>query len=107
MDYLVWKWLHILSSTLLFGTGIGTAFSMFYANRSGDVRAIAIVARNVVRADWLFTLPAIIFQPISGYIMMQHAGIPAADTMDLDFICAVPARRRLLVAGALCALLAL
>ena len=60
MDYLTWKWLHVLSSTLLFGTGIGTAFAMFYANRSGDIRAIAIVARNVVRADWLFTLPAII-----------------------------------------------
>ena len=49
---------------------------MLYANRIGDVSAIAIVALNVVRADWLFTLPAINFQPIYGYIMMQHAGIP-------------------------------
>jgi uncharacterized membrane protein len=41
MEYMVWKWLHILSSTLLFGTGIGTAFFMFMTNRAGDVRAIA------------------------------------------------------------------
>ncbi len=29
MEYLVVKWLHILSSTLLFGTGLGSAFYMF------------------------------------------------------------------------------
>jgi uncharacterized membrane protein len=78
MEYLLWKWLHILSSTLLFGTGIGTAFAMFLANRSGDVHAMAVVTRNVVLADWLFTLPMVIFQPISGYMMMRLAGIPLA-----------------------------
>ena len=76
MDYLVWKWLHILSSTLLFGTGIGTAFAMFFANRSGDVRAIAIVTRNVVLADWLFTFTSVVFQPISGLVLMKLAAIP-------------------------------
>ncbi len=76
MDYVVWKWLHILSSTLLFGTGIGTAFAMFFANRSGDVRAIAIVTGNVVMADWLFTFTAVVFQPISGLVMMKLAAIP-------------------------------
>lgn len=29
--YLLTKWLHILSSTVLFGTGIGTAFQMVWA----------------------------------------------------------------------------
>jgi len=57
-SYLWLKWLHVLSSTVLFGTGIGTAFQMGFAHRRGDVRAIAVVARNVVLADWLFTLPA-------------------------------------------------
>ena len=59
MEYQVWKWLHILSSTLLFGTGLGTAFFMFFTNRSRDVRAIAVVTRYVVIADWLFTTPII------------------------------------------------
>lgn len=76
MEYAVWKWLHILSSTLLFGTGIGTAFFMFVANRTGDVRAIAVVTRYVVIADTIFTLPTVIFQPLSGYMLMQLAGIP-------------------------------
>ena len=51
--------IHILSATLLFGTGLGTAFQMWMTHRSGDVRAIAEVSRNVVRADFFFTLPAV------------------------------------------------
>jgi uncharacterized membrane protein len=80
MDYQVWKWLHILSSTLLFGTGLGTAFFMFFTNRSGDVRAIAVVTRWVVVADWLFTATTVIFQPLSGLMMMWIAGIPLTAT---------------------------
>ena len=39
MEYLVVKWLHILSSTLLFGTGIGSAYYMLFASINKDVRA--------------------------------------------------------------------
>lgn len=80
MEYQIWKWLHILSSTLLFGTGLGTAFFMFFTNRSGDVRAIAVVTRWVVVADWLFTATTVIFQPLSGLMMMWLAGIPLSAT---------------------------
>jgi uncharacterized membrane protein len=80
MEYQVWKWLHILSSTLLFGTGLGTAFFMFFTNRSGDVRAIAVVTRWVVVADWLFTATTVVFQPLSGLMMMWIAGIPLSAT---------------------------
>jgi uncharacterized membrane protein len=76
MDYVVWKWLHVLSSTLLFGTGLGTAFFMYCTNRSGDVRAIATVTRYAVIADWLFTLTSVVFQPVSGIVLMEAAGIP-------------------------------
>ena len=76
MEYQIWKWLHILSSTLLFGTGLGTAFFMFFTNRSGDVRAIAVVSRYVVIADWLFTATTVVFQPLSGLMMMHLAGVP-------------------------------
>jgi len=66
-DAYVWvKTLHILSATVLFGTGLGTAFHMWMTHLSGDVRAIATVSRNVVRADFLFTTPAVIVQPLSG-----------------------------------------
>jgi hypothetical protein len=49
MDYLIVKWIHILSSTVLFGTGLGSAYYMFFASRTRDARVIAVVVRNVVR----------------------------------------------------------
>lgn len=76
MDYLAIKWLHILSATFMFGTGFGTAFYMFVANRSGNVQAIAVVTRWVARADWWFTTPAVIIQPVSGFWMAHLAGYP-------------------------------
>ncbi|MCP5036515.1 MAG: DUF2269 family protein, partial [Rhodobacteraceae bacterium] len=56
--YLTAKWLHILSSTVLFGTGIGTAFQMVWAWRTGRVETIHSVSSGVVVADWIFTTPA-------------------------------------------------
>jgi uncharacterized membrane protein len=76
MEYLTTKWLHILSATFMFGTGFGTAFYMFFANRSGNVQAIAVVTRWVARADWWFTTPSVIIQPLSGLWMMHLAGYP-------------------------------
>ena len=76
MTYLALLWVHILSSTLLFGTGLGTAFHGWMAQRSGDVRVIVVVSGNVVLADWLFTAPAVIVQPATGAWMARIAGIP-------------------------------
>jgi uncharacterized membrane protein len=76
MEYLLVKWVHVLSSTVLFGTGLGSAFYLFFTNRSGEVRAIAVVARRVVLADWLFTTPTAIVQPLSGFWLLHLAAIP-------------------------------
>jgi uncharacterized membrane protein len=76
MEYLVVKWLHILSSTFLFGTGLGSAFYMFFTSLTRDTKAIAVVVRYVVIADWLFTTPTVIFQPLSGLYLMHLAGFP-------------------------------
>jgi len=76
MTYLVVKWLHILSSTLLFGTGLGSAFYMFFASRTRDVRVIAVVVRYVVIADWAFTTPTVILQPVTGFWLVHIAGFP-------------------------------
>lgn len=72
--YLVAKWLHVLSSTVLFGTGIGTAFQMVWAMRSRDPRTIQTVASGVVVADWLFTTPAGIAQPLTGLWLVYLLG---------------------------------
>ncbi|QTD46731.1 DUF2269 family protein [Ottowia testudinis] len=74
--YLVLKWIHILSSVLMVGTGFGSAFYMFFANRSGSVAAQAVVGRLVVRADTWFTTPAVIVQPLTGVWMAHLAGWP-------------------------------
>ena len=75
-EILVLKWLHILSSTMLFGTGIGTAFYLFFVSRTRDTHAVAIVSHHVVIADWLFTATTIVFQPLSGFWLAHRMGYP-------------------------------
>lgn len=79
MEYLVIKWMHIISSTVLFGTGIGSAFYMLMANRSRNLSSIAFVARTVVLADWLFTTPAVVVQIVTGVWLVNITGWSFSD----------------------------
>jgi uncharacterized membrane protein len=72
--YLALKTLHLVSVAVLFGTGLGIAYFMWRADRTRDVKVIAATARGVVLADILFTLPAVIAQPLTGYVLMRLAG---------------------------------
>ncbi|MDP9102667.1 MAG: DUF2269 domain-containing protein [Pseudomonadota bacterium] len=65
------KWIHILSSTILFGTGIGIAFFMLMAHRTRDPKVVAAVAGIVVTADFIFTATAGVVQPVTGFILMS------------------------------------
>jgi uncharacterized membrane protein len=76
--YLIVKWLHILSSTFLFGTGIGSAYYMLFTSLTRDPRAVASVVRLVVLADWIFTTTTIVIQPVTGVWMAHLAGLPLA-----------------------------
>jgi uncharacterized membrane protein len=78
--YLPLKWLHIVGATVLFGTGLGTAFHFWYTLRTGSVAAIAASARATVLADYLFTLPAVILQPLTGFGLALAAGYPLGST---------------------------
>lgn len=80
MDYVTLKWLHIMSSTLLFGTGVGSAFCLLFASLTRDVRAVAVVTRYVVVADWLFTATTAVLQPLTGYLLIRSAGFPMTST---------------------------
>jgi len=73
-SYEIAKVLHILGTVLLFGTGMGTAFFLLMAYRSRDLDAIRVTARHVVIADWLFTTPAVVMQPITGGALMLLLG---------------------------------
>ncbi len=74
--YLPLKWLHIVSATVLFGTGLGTAFHFWFTCRGGNVAAIASAARTTVVADLVFTLPAALLQPATGVALALAAGYP-------------------------------
>lgn len=80
MLYELVKTIHILSAAVLFGTGLGTAWFMWRANRSGDVALIFGTARLVVLADLLFTTPAVVVQPLSGFWLIHLAGYGPTET---------------------------
>lgn len=73
-SYSLIKTIHILSATVLFGTGLGIAF-FFWSARQTDDRARLFAARTTVRADFLFTLPAVILQPLTGAWLMTKSEI--------------------------------
>lgn len=77
-DYSTLKLIHILSATLLFGTGLGTFFFMVMAVRAGNVDALRVTSRTVVIADFVFTTPAVIVQFLTGIALMRTLGIPMA-----------------------------
>ncbi|MCC2110517.1 MAG: DUF2269 domain-containing protein [Hyphomicrobiales bacterium] len=77
--YLALRVLHILGAAVLFGTGLGIAFFMFMAHRSGDPAVIAGTARTVVVADFIFTATAVVAQPVTGTALVFVAGHSFSD----------------------------
>lgn len=86
MTYLIVKWVHILSSTVLFGFGAGTAWYLWNAHRTRDPATIASVGTMVVRADWIFTGTSGMAQPVSGLILLHLLGIPLTESWVLASI---------------------
>lgn len=78
--YIAVKTLHILSSAILFGTGIGIAFFMFRSCFTNNIHEKLYAARNTVVADYLFTFPAAVIQPVSGAALVLIAGFDWAST---------------------------
>ncbi len=74
MTYLMLKYVHLLSMVVLFGVGLGSAFYKWSADRSNNLAQIAATNRTVVLADWIFTTPTVIIQPISGILLANAAG---------------------------------
>ena len=54
------KFVHVLGASVLFGTGVGIAFFMFVAHRTGHAGVIAVAARFVVMADMIFIATVIV-----------------------------------------------
>ena len=73
--YFLIKTLHVLSAAVLFGTGLGIAFFMYVGMKSKDLAQQRFAARATVIADFCFTLPAVIIQPLSGIYLIWKSGM--------------------------------
>ena len=86
-EFALWKTAHVLSAAILFGTGVGTAFFCWFgyrwAVRSGEIGALRAVLRLTVIADAAFTTPAVVFQVISGIVLMRLLGWPYVSAWSL------------------------
>lgn len=78
--HLLWRLLHILSATVLFGTGMGIAFFAWFAYkravRIAEIDGLRAVLRLTVVADACFTAPAVVLQFVSGVVLMEMNGWP-------------------------------
>jgi uncharacterized membrane protein len=68
------RYVHIIGSAALLGTGAGIAFFMLMAHRTDDPAIVAAVARIVVVADLVFTATAVVVQPVSGVLLAWRLG---------------------------------
>ena len=77
-QYEFWKTAHILSAAVLFGTGIGIAFFCWFgyrsAMRSGEIATLRSFLRLTAIADAWLTAPAVVFQAVSGTVLMNLLG---------------------------------
>ncbi|QAU44221.1 DUF2269 family protein [Bradyrhizobium guangzhouense] len=69
--YFLVKYLHVLGAIVILGTGTGIAFFMLMAHRTDNAEFIARTASVVVIADAIFTLSAVILQPVTGGLLMM------------------------------------
>jgi uncharacterized membrane protein len=77
--YFLVKYLHVIGAIVILGTGAGIAFFMLMAHRSGDAAFIARTAATVVIADMLFTLAAVILQPVTGGLLVMLSSTSFAE----------------------------
>jgi uncharacterized membrane protein len=77
--YLLIKTIHIVSATILFGTGLGIAFFMFRSWFADDLQEKLFALRTTVLADYLFTAPAALIQPLTGAWLIWKGGFAWAD----------------------------
>jgi uncharacterized membrane protein len=75
----IFKLIHFIGASVLFGTGIGIAFFMLMAHRTGHAGVIAVTARFVVVADFIFIATAVVLQPLSGWALADTIGLSPLD----------------------------
>lgn len=74
MAYFLVKYLHVIGGSVLLGTGAGIAFFMLLGHLTGSPQIVAAIARIVVIADFLFTVTAVVAQPVTGVALAWLVG---------------------------------
>jgi len=77
--YFLIKYLHVLGAIVILGTGTGIAFFMLMAHRTDNAEFIARTSSVVVIADAIFTLSAVILQPVTGGLLMMLSATSIAE----------------------------
>jgi uncharacterized membrane protein len=75
----IFKLIHLLGASVLFGTGLGIAFFMFTAHRTDHAGVIAVTLRFVVIADFIFIATAVVLQPLSGFALAWAIGLSPSE----------------------------
>lgn len=78
--YVLVKTLHIISATILFGTGLGIAFFMFRSWFTDHLREKSFALRTTVLADYVFTAPAAVVQPATGVWLIWNGGFDGTES---------------------------
>ncbi|WP_409340730.1 DUF2269 family protein [Paenibacillus sp. MBLB4367] len=71
--------LHVLGAVLFLGNVITAAFWKLSAERGNDLAHLRRVARNVMLADYWFTLPGVVLLLATGHIMASLKGYSLAE----------------------------
>lgn len=74
------KALHVLMVAYFLGGGTLIAWFKLRADRSGDPKIVAWALREVVLADWVFTLPCSLMLLVSGLTFALVTGFPLLET---------------------------
>lgn len=71
MTYQTLKLIHIISATIMFGTGLGSAFYLFYTYKFSKFSTVKEILNIVIIADYIFTTPSVILQLATG-LWLSH-----------------------------------
>lgn len=75
MLLLLIKTIHVLGAMVFLGTGAGSAWYKMRASRTDDARVTAWCDVEIVRADWIFTVPAGVTMPLTGALLVHLNGM--------------------------------
>lgn len=79
MSYHLLKIIHILSATIMIGTGLGSAFYLYVTYKTARFTTVKEVLKIVIIADLIFTTPSVIIQLVTGLLLSDMLNLMQTD----------------------------